>query len=184
VRKILLRKFTVRDIVFLAVLAAALTVTGVITMPLVMTITLFGVRNAAAAIFYGAFGAIALLKVRKPGALLLVSIFNGAILLMMSPVMFLNNFFGALAAEIIALAIFKTYENEKAIVLAAGLFVPLTLPASVFFAMLLNGQTVSQIVERPWLSALICALTVGLSFAGAAIGLKIGRELRKAGKLK
>ncbi|MDR0875486.1 MAG: hypothetical protein LBN12_04680 [Clostridiales Family XIII bacterium] len=179
-----LRKFTVRDIVFLAVLAAALTVTGVITMPLVMTITLFGVRNAAAAIFYGTFGAIALLKVRKPGSLLLASVFNGAILLMMSPVMFLNNFFGAIVSEIIALAIFKTYENEKAILLAAGLLVPLTLPASVFFAMLLNGQTASQIVERPLLSALICVLTVALSFAGAAIGLKIGRELRKAGKLK
>ncbi|GHU64902.1 hypothetical protein AGMMS49983_11650 [Clostridia bacterium] len=180
----LLQKFTVRDIVFLAVLAAALTVTGVITMPLVMTITLFGVRNAAAAIFYGTFGTIALMKVRKPGALLLTFVFNGAILLMMSPVMFLNNFLGSLMAEIIALAIFKNYENEKAIFLAAGILAPLTLPTSVFFAMLLNGQTALQIVERPLLSALICILTAALSFAGAAIGLKIARELRMAGKLK
>ena len=40
---------------------------------LVMTVTLFGVRNAAAAIFYGIFGVIGLMKVRKPGALFMLT---------------------------------------------------------------------------------------------------------------
>jgi energy-coupling factor transport system substrate-specific component len=178
-----LRRFTVRDIVFLAILAAALTITGVVTMPLVMTVTLFGVRNAAAAIFYGAFGAIALMKAPKPGALLMLGLFNGSILLMMSPVMFFNNVAGSFFAEAVALLIFRSYDSDRSIVTAAGLFVPFTLPLSIVFGMLLNGQTVSELVEKPLLSIIFCAAAVVLSFAGALIGRKIGAELRKAGKI-
>jgi energy-coupling factor transport system substrate-specific component len=178
-----LQKFTVRDVVFLAILAAALTITGMVTMPLVMTVTLFGVRNAAAAIFYGIFCTVGLMKVRKPGALILIGVFNGAVLLMMSPVMFFNNLVGSILAEAIALAIFRSYERDGAIVLAAGLFVPLTLPCSILFGMLLNGQTFADVVVNPFVSSLICAAAVVLSFAGAWIGLKLGRELKKAGKL-
>jgi hypothetical protein len=164
-------------------MAAALTITGMVTMPLVMTVTLFGVRNAAAAIFYGAFGAIALMKVPKPGALLLLGAFNGAVLLMMSPVMFGNNLVGSLLAETVALLIFRGYGSDKAIVVAAGLFVPFTLPLSILFGVLLNGQTLAELVEKPTLSLLFCAAAVALSFAGALIGRKIGGELRKAGKI-
>jgi hypothetical protein len=178
-----LRGFTVKDVVFLAILAAALTITGMITMPLVMTVTLFGVRNAAAAIFYGAFGAIALMKTPKPGALLMLGLFNGAILLMMSPVMFFNNVVGSFFAEAVALLIFRSYDSDKSIVTAAGLFVPFTLPLSILFGMLLNGQTVSELVEQPLLSILFCVAAVVLSFVGAFIGRKIGTELRKAGKI-
>jgi energy-coupling factor transport system substrate-specific component len=178
-----LRRFTVRDIVFLAVMAAALTITGMVTMPLVMTVTLFGVRNAAAAIFYGAFGVIALMKVPKPGALLLLGLFNGAVLLMMSPVMFFNNAVGSLLSEAVALLIFKGYASDRSIVAAAGLFVPFTLPLSLLFGMLINGQTPADLVERPLLSVLFCVAAIALSFAGALIGRKIGNELRKAGKI-
>lgn len=179
-----LQKFTVKDIVFLAILAAALTITGMLTMPLVMTVTLFGVRNAAAAVFYGIFGVIGLMKVRKPGALLLLGLFNGVVLLMMSPVMFFNNVVGSLLAEAVTLLIFKSYESDGSIILAAGLFIPLTLPLSILFGMLLNGQTFAQLVEQPLVSALICVGAVILSFLGAFIGRKIGKELQKAGKLK
>jgi energy-coupling factor transport system substrate-specific component len=178
-----LQRFTVRDVVFLAIMAAALTIAGMVTMPLVMTVTLFGVRNAAAAIFYGAFGTIALMKVPKPGALLLLGLFNGAVLLMMSPVMFFNNAVGSLLAEAVALLIFRGYDSDRSIVVAAGLFVPFTLPLSLLFGMLVNGRTLADLVERPLLSVLFCAAAVALSFAGALIGRKIGSELRKAGKI-
>jgi energy-coupling factor transport system substrate-specific component len=179
----LLKKFTVRDIVFLAILAATLTIVGALTMPLAMTVSLFGVRNAAAAAFYGLFGAIGLMKVRKPGALVLIGIFNGVILLMMAPVMFFNNLFGSLLAEIIALLIFRGYQRDVAASFAAGLFIPLTLPLSLLFGMLLNGQTLAQLITEPRVSLFICAAAVLLSFLGSFIGWKISSELRKAGKL-
>ena len=43
----------------------------------------------------------------------------------------------------------------------------------------------SQVVNgKPGYVVLACIGTVVLSFAGTAIGMKIGKELKKAGKLK
>ena len=61
------KKFQVKDFVFLAILSAAMTLCGGITMPLVMHTTLFGLRNMAAAPIYALFCAIGMMKVRKPG---------------------------------------------------------------------------------------------------------------------
>ena len=75
---------TLKDLVFLAVLSVVLTLAGMLTMPIVMALPVFGLRNAAAAVLYGLFLSIGLLKVRKPGALLLLAFFNGAVLLFMT----------------------------------------------------------------------------------------------------
>ena len=64
--KKIFKKFQVKDFVFLAVLSAAMTLCGGITMPLVMHTTVFGLRNMAAAPIYSIFVAIGLMKVRKP----------------------------------------------------------------------------------------------------------------------
>lgn len=177
------QKFTVKDIIFLAILSAALTIASGLTMPLVMTVTLFGLRNLVAAAIYGIFIIIALLKVRKPGTLLIVGFFHGVVLLMMAPVMFFNMVFGAIMAELIVLLFFKNYDNDKSIILVAGLYIPFTLPTTIIFSMLLNGQSFSQIVGNPFISIITCIGTVVLSFLGVKIGLKIGRELQRAGKL-
>lgn len=83
-------KFKVKDVAFLAVMSALLILCAAVSMPF-MAVPIFGVRNMATAPFYGIFCTIALLKVRKPGALALMIFFNSAILLIMSPVMFTNN---------------------------------------------------------------------------------------------
>jgi energy-coupling factor transport system substrate-specific component len=177
------QKFTVKDIIFLAILSAALTIASGLTMPLVMTVTLFGVRNLVAAAIYGIFSIIALLKVRKPGALVIVGFFHGAVLLMMAPVMFFNMVIGAIMAELIVLLFFKNYDNDISIILIAGLYIPFTLPTTLIFTMVLNGQSFRQIVGNPLLSGIVCVGTVVLSFVGVKIGLKIGKELQRAGKL-
>ncbi|MDR2108884.1 MAG: hypothetical protein LBP28_05450, partial [Coriobacteriales bacterium] len=161
----------------------ALTRVGALTRPLAMTVPLIADRPAAAALFYGLFGALALTKVRRPGALVLLALFNGVILLMMAPVMFFNNLFGSLLAELVALLVCRSYQKDAAVVLASGLFIPFTLPLSVLFGMLLNGQSLSQLISDPVLSLLVCGLAVALSFAGSLLGRRIGKELRRAGKL-
>lgn len=175
--------FTVKDIIFLAILSAALTIASGLTMPLVMMVTLFGVRNLVAAVIYGIFSIIALLKVRKPGALVIVGFFHGVVLLMMAPVMFFNMVLGAIMAELVALLIFKNYDKDKSIILAAGLYIPFTLPTTVLFSMILNGLSFNQVVGNPMISTIVCVGTIVLSFVGVNIGLKIGRELQRAGKL-
>ncbi len=176
-------KLKVSDITFLAVMAALLFLSSAVAMPL-MTISVFGLWNMATAIFYGIIAVIALMRVPKPGALTLLGLFNSLVLAMMSPVMFFSTFSGALLAEVIVLLVARSYQSLRAIIAAAGLVIPLTLPANIVFGMLLNGQTFSEITEGSWLILLTCTGTVVLSFLGTWIGYKIGTELQKAGRLR
>lgn len=177
-------KFQVKDFVFLAVLSAAMTLAGGITMPLVMHTTLFGLRNMVAAPLYALFCAVGIMKVRKPGALTIIGIFSGAPLALMSPVMFFNNFVGALIAELLMLLFFRGYGKKGAVFFTAGIFMPLTLPVTFLFTIWLNGTNPSEIISAPMSAVLTVLGTIALGFIGSFLGLKIATELQKAGKLK
>lgn len=182
--KKIFKKFQVKDFVFLAVLSAAMTLCGGITMPLVMHTTVFGLRNMAAAPIYSIFVAIGLMKVRKPGALTIIGLFSGAPLIFFSTVMFFNNFVSAIIAELIMLLIFRGYQKEVSVFVTTGIYMPFSLPISVLFSLWLNGQSYAQLTANPKISVLTSIGTIILAFLGAAIGMKIAAELQKAGKLK
>ena len=182
--KKLFKKFQVKDFVFLAVLSAAMTLCGGITMPLVMHTTVFGLRNMAAAPIYSIFVAIGLMKVRKPGALTIIGLFSGAPLIFFSTVMFFNNFVSAIIAELIMLLIFRGYQKKVSVFVTTGIYMPFSLPISVLFSLWLNGQSYAQLTANPNISVLTSIGTIALAFLGAAIGMKIAAELQKAGKLK
>lgn len=182
--KKIFKKFQVKDFVFLAVLSAAMTLCGGITMPLVMHTTVFGLRNMAAAPIYSIFVTIGLMKVRKPGALTIIGLFSGAPLIFFSTVMFFNNFVSAIIAELIMLLIFRGYQKKVSVFVTTGIYMPFSLPISVLFSLWLNGQSYDQLTANPKISVLTSIGTIALAFLGAAIGMKIAAELQKAGKLK
>ena len=182
--KKIFKKFQVKDFVFLAVLSAAMTLCGGITMPLVMHTTVFGLRNMAAAPIYSIFVAIGLMKVRTPGALTIIGLFSGAPLIFFSTVMFFNNFVSAIIAELIMLLIFRGYQKKVSVFVTTGIYMPFSLPISVLFSLWLNGQSYAQLTANPKISVLTSIGTIILAFLGAAIGMKIAAELQKAGKLK
>lgn len=182
--KKIFKKFQVKDFVFLAVLSAAMTLCGGITMPLVMHTTVFGLRNMAAAPIYSIFVAIGLMKVRKPGALTIIGLFSGAPLIFFSTVMFFDNFVSAIIAELIMLLIFRGYQKKVSVFVTTGIYMPFSLPISVLFSLWLNGQSYDQLTANPKISVLTSIGTIALAFLGAAIGMKIAAELQKAGKLK
>ena len=182
--KKIFKKIQVKDFVFLAVLSAAMTLCGGITMPLVMHTTVFGLRNMAAAPIYSIFVAIGLMKVRKPGALTIIGLFSGAPLIFFSTVMFFNNFVSAIIAELIMLLIFRGYQKKVSVFVTTGIYMPFSLPISVLFSLWLNGQSYDQLTANPKISVLTSIGTIALAFLGAAIGMKIAAELQKAGKLK
>lgn len=182
--KKIFKKFQVKDFVFLAVLSAAMTLCGGITMPLVMHTTVFGLRNMAAAPIYSIFVAIGLMKVRKPGALTIIGLFSGAPLIFFSTVMFFNNFVSAIIAELIMLLIFRGYQKKVSVFVTTGIYMPFSFPISVLFSLWLNGQSYAQLTANPKISVLTSIGTIALAFFGAAIGMKIAAELQKAGKLK
>lgn len=175
---------TIRDIVFLAVIAACMTAAGMVVVPLAGAAPLPGMRSLAAAFFYGFFLAIGLLKVRKPGGVFLAALFNGLVLLMMSWLMLANNLIAALATELVVLIFFRGYQSEKAVFLGAGLFMCMSLPASFLMAAWLGGPMIGRFLTHPGVVIPVFMGTAALSFGGAWAGLKVGRELVKAGVIK
>jgi len=173
-----------RDIVFLAIMAAAVTLVGFLTIPLVLAIPIPGVRSVPAALFYGLLLALGALKVRRIGSILAIAALNGLVLLMMSWIMFLNNVIAALIVELIVWLLFRGYQKERAILLGAGLYAPLTIPANLLVAIFIGGEYLGQLLATPWLVALMLLAAGVLGFAGAFLGLRIGKELNKAGILK
>lgn len=180
-----LQKFTVKDIVFLAIMAGALVLSGMLTIPLILSLDVYGLPHLVTAPFYAFFCAIALMKVRKPGSMAIMGTLNGLVLLMMSPLMLLMQAFGSVLAELIALSIYKGYDDKRCILLAASLYIPLVLPLGIVFHLLIKGGTIAELLAMPgWAFALVSAGSVALSVAGALIGRKAGEELQRAGKLK
>lgn len=181
-KKIRLQAFKIKDIVFLAIMAALLFLVGGLALPL-MSISLFGLRNMAIAFFYGALATIALMKVRKAGSLTILGFFNSVILILMSPVMFVTTSVSAFLAEVITIGIFKNYDSDKACCVGASLMIILTLPFTMIFSVIMNGITFADVLGDSALIILTCLGTVALSAVGAFVGNKIGKELKKAGKL-
>ena len=180
----MIKKFKVKDIIFLAVLAAVTTLFGALGMP-VMRSEIFGLQTLVTCLFYALFAVIALMKVRKTGTLTLFGLFTGFPLLFMAPVMFFNNFLGGLIAEVIVMIIFRGYAKKASVVTGAALWMILTLPLSLPFSIWFNGSSYERFVNTQlYLTVIICLGIIALSVAGALLGLKIAGELQKAGKLR
>lgn len=184
------QKYMIKDIVFLAIITCCTLVTGAI-MPLLVNVPLFGIIQLGLGIQFSLFPVIGMMKVKKPFALLLQSMFISIFLVFMFPPMVLL-ITCALLSELLTLLIFRGYKNDWACVFAGTLYMPLTLPLlymyyNVFYTV--SGE------EKAAVSMFIgggnVGLTVGISFAviavcfvGSVIGMVIARELKKAGKLK
>lgn len=179
-----MKKFELKDIVFLAILAAVSTLFGGLAMP-VMRSTIFGIQTLVTSPFYCLFASVALMKVKKPGTLSIFGLFTGFPLLFMSPVMFFNNFAGGVLAEIITMLIFKNYEKKISVITASAVWMILTVPFSLPFSIWFNGSSLEHFKSTALSTTLIvCAGVIVLSVSGAAVGLKISEELKKAGKMK
>lgn len=181
--KLTFKAFTIRDIVFLAVITAVTLLFSGPFAPLVMTATKLGVQAAAMALPFALMTSIGLRKVKKPGSLTLVGLFSGLVLLLMAPVMFFNQLIGALLSEGTALLLFKTYDNKKTILFSSGLFSFFTIPLTAIVNILAKGRSVKEQIGNPFTFVLIVAGAILLGFIGAFIGNKIADELEKAGKL-
>ena len=174
----------IRDIIFLAVIAAAITLSGFVTVPLVVAIPLPGIRMVTPALLYGLFLTVGVMRVRKVGSIFIPMLLNGLVLLMMSPVMFANCLISGIVAEGITLLIFKNFESDRATLIAGGITIPLWFPGDFLIGVILGGEQLAQYTTNPWIIIPIFLASVILSFTGAFAGLKIGRELKKAGVLK
>lgn len=182
-----LQKFQIKDVVFLAIMSAVALATCAV-MPLVISLQplIFGISQLVTALQIGVFFAIGLYKVRKPGSLLIMALMMGLIQLMMSPPMFLSSVLNGVLIELIVL-LFRGYEKDTAVFVAAMLHTPLSLPFNYLYNRLVKGadSPLAAVADRAPLAAVGMTLAVvAVSALGALIGIKIARELKKSGVLK
>ena len=185
------RKYKIKDIVFLAIMSACMLVTGAI-MPLVTQVPLYGIIQLCLGLQFSIFPVIGIMKVRKPFALIFMSLFCGIFFAFM----FLPMFFSALACafivEGIVLLIFHGYKRDAACVLAGTLYMPMSLPFLYLWYNVIysintdeDGKAVQAFVGAdPWVAIDISVAVLALCFIGAIIGMVISRELKKAGVIK
>jgi len=178
--------FTTRDLTFIGLIIAAETGVTVITHllagPLLRTI---GLRITLVSVFFvGIVLAIGIAKVKKVGTLSLIGISRGIIagfILPAMPILFLALAGAGIFADMVVKLFHLNYSNDKSIILAVGLnrFIlsPLVLIQTIVF-------------DLPFLK-LASQLVIGLSLLegilgafGACFGLRIVKELKKAGVIK
>jgi hypothetical protein len=184
------QKYAIKDIVFLAIITACTLVTGAI-MPLLVNVPVFGIIQLGLGLQFSIFPVIGMMKVRKPGALLLQSVFISVFLVFMFPPMVFI-IACAFIAELVVLLFFRGYKNDWACVVAGTLYMPLTIPFLFMYYNLfysVNGSekaAVSMFIGSGNIGYIIgiTVAVIALCFVGSVVGMVIARELRKAGKIK
>lgn len=183
-------KYKIKDIVFLAVITACTLITGAV-MPLLVNVPLFGIIQLGLGLQFSVFPVIGMMKVRKPGALLLQAIFISVFLVFMFPPMVFI-ILCALVAEAVTLLVFHGYENDWSCALAGTLYMPLTLPLmylyyNAFYTVTGEEKAATSMFlggANPGVVVGISIAVVALCFVGSVVGMLVSRELKKAGVLK
>lgn len=183
-------KYKIKDIVFLAVITACTLITGAV-MPLLVNVPLFGIIQLGLGLQFSVFPVIGMMKVRKPGALLLQAIFISVFLVFMFPPMVFI-ILCALVAEAVTLLVFHGYENDWSCLLAGTLYMPLTLPLmylyyNAFYTVTGEEKAATSMFlggANPGVVVAISIAVVALCFVGSVVGMLVSRELKKAGVLK
>ena len=181
------QKFEIRDIVFLAITAAVMLITGGI-MPLALGLPIFGAIELCIGFQFSLFPVIALMKVKKLGSLIITSIFLGALLAFMFFPMFLCIVICAIITELLVLIIFRGYKKDRACIFAGVIYTPLTIPfLFVFLKFMYNKENPKSAITHMinpemWQVFLMSGIIILICIIGSLIGYKIAKELRKAGK--
>lgn len=179
-------RYKIKDIVFLAVMAAITLLTSAVMMLVVpLLTTVFGIAQLVTGLQLSVFPAIALSKVRKVGSMFLMALFTGVIQLFMSPAMFINNLIVGLILELLVIAIFRGYKSDKAVFFAVALYNPLSLPFNYIYNKIINDAAMTAVAEKaPWSAVGITVAVCAIAVVGTLIGIKIAKELKRAGVLK
>lgn len=174
--------FTTREYVFAALLAGALLATSSIIIPLTLPLRIPGLANAVNAPFASFFLVIGLARLRKPGSLLLVLGLYALVCLLIHPVIFSFIMTGAIFAEFVCWLIFRGFRTPKAQVTGVILYELASFPAAMLFSLwLMPARALKPVL---WVFIVAEAAIFVTSLLGSLAGLKVARELARAGKLQ
>lgn len=177
--------FTVKDIVFLAIIGAAALITSAV-MPLVAQVPIFGLPQLVTGLQMSVFPTIGLMKVRKTGSVFIVSLLVSVLELFMAPAMGVTSLISAIIIEAINILTFKGYRKDIACFVSGMLINPMTLPFYYLYCMAFETDSIffKAAGDSPWVAVGISVAVIAVCALGAGLGILISREIRKAGLMK
>ncbi len=179
------QKFELKEIVFIAILSAVLILTcSVMAFVADLTKVIFAIGQVATALQMSFFVTVGLIRVRKVFTTTLILLFMGAIMVMMSPVMFFSNIFVIIVVEVLIVVLFKGYNKDIACYVAGILVAPLSIIVPTVYNAIVVPEVFAVITSNIYVVVGMTFAVVALAFIGAIVGLKVARELLKAGVLK
>ena len=175
--------FSLHDIVDIAIFAALAFVGMCLGGPL-HAIKIFGIQTLLTGPFITFCSMFALIKIRKPGTVVLLSLISTIILIPMHPTAFIYSVIAAVFAEIIALGIFRTYENRAARLPSSILRSVLQLPVQIVYTLLVVGNLNKALVGSTLAISIVLIVGVLLFIGSALLAEKVAAELRKSGRMR
>lgn len=175
--------FTLRELVHLAILSALSLVGYAIGGPL-HAFSLFGIQTLVTGPVIAFFGMYALITIPKPGTVTLLAIFSTIVTVAIHPTAMLYSVVAAMLAELITLAIWRSYTRPVARYVVLVLRVLLQLVVQVAYDVTIVRLNISQLLGVPYIVAIVLFATIALTLVCAALGQKVARELQKSGKLR
>ncbi|MGB9500042.1 MAG: MptD family putative ECF transporter S component [Dissulfuribacterales bacterium] len=174
--------FSVKDYIFIALMAAVMVIIGYLTVPLVIHIPVPGIRSVISAPFMAVFFALALARVEKPGAATLLSFFIAMVYSMISIILAIMIVTGGIAADIVTWLVFRDYRRPAARVLAGCVYFGSHVPVGIILGALFVGGDYSRVFIKPWPMAGMSFVVAILAVLGVCAGNRLVMELRRAGK--
>lgn len=180
--------FSTRELVFAALTVVAMQIWTIpaiaLTLPSELSLGVMGLSNMAVAPVCSFLMAIALVRLRKPGSVLLITGLYAAAAAM-GPGIYISLFIlmGGVFSEVVCTLAFRGYYRPAAVVAGPTLYHVGMFPSTLFLRAvgLLNNPLGKP---APWAYAVA---VVGIAIAaliGSLLGLKVAQELVRAGKLR
>ena len=174
--------WTTREYVFAAMTSVALLVVASVVIPFTLPLRIPGLTNAVNGLFGSFFLVIGLVRLRKPGSLLLITGVYSLICLSISPLIFGFVLTGGVFGELVCSLLFRGYRGKVAPVCGAILYEMGMFPAAMGLSFFFLPLRYTEMA--PWIFGVAELAIFTTSLIGALVGLKVAAELSRAGKLQ
>ncbi len=174
--------WTTREYVFAAMTAAALLLVASILIPFTLPLRIPGLANAVNGLFGSFFLVIGLIRLRRPGSLILITGIYALVCLAISPVISGFVMAGGILGELVCSSLFKGYRGTLAPVCGAVLYQMGMFPAAMLLSFFFLPERYGEIAL--WVFIVAEAAIFATALTGSLLGLKVARELARAGRLR
>ncbi len=170
--------YKVKDIILIAIMAlATIMFSGVMPLVIPLLTKIFGIAQLVTALPASFFFSIAIEKLKKPYALIIMSSFMALVLLPMNWMMSLIFVIPALFIELFNIIFIKGYNKSIYVFQSVASLYPLSLLLFYYLLLLFHDNRASLISN--WTAIPVICATIILSYLGAFLGIRIVREISR-----